>query len=259
MSSPKSRLVAIAFLSASGFLPQAIAGEARCTAYHEDRVLYLLGCCGDLVANYPGPRFPDPMSEVQRATRALEEIGAARMLSCYSPRHLGAQALTLNGIAARLMRAQALAIRSASESDMTIAVADAETAQRELLAFTASYPALAARLWHWIAMSFRRSGHTWEALAFVVRLPKNCCEQSEIEVVEGDLCFELGIDEAASQHYTAWLERSSPDSLCGHSAALRNAAELRRLGFAIPSAPSGGQGICMAGPDWRPYVSLPDK
>jgi hypothetical protein len=40
-------------------------------------------------------------------------------------------------------------------------------------------------------MSFRRSGRTWEALAFVAHLPKDCCEESEMEVVEGDLCFEL--------------------------------------------------------------------
>jgi hypothetical protein len=64
----------------------------------------------------------------------------------YSDRRIGAQELILNGIATRLMRAQALALTSASVSDTMTAVADAEAAQRELLAFTAAHPGLAARL-----------------------------------------------------------------------------------------------------------------
>jgi hypothetical protein len=227
----------------------------ECTEYYESRVAYLLGCCGDVpIADYPGPRFPYPMDEAELGTQALKEVDAARKSGCYKSGSAAAKTLALNAIGAHLMRARARS-HSASASYLDAAVRDADLAARDLRSFIVSYPKSAVRIWYWLAMSFRRSGRPWEALRFVSGLPESVSGQKEAFL--GDLYFDLAMFDAASEHYSRWLQASGTDSLCGYHTSIKNAAELRGLGFKIPPAPQS-QGVCVSLGDWQPYAGFPE-
>src|ERR1700693_6425543 len=123
----------------------------KCAEYYDTRIMYLLGCCGDLpIADYPGPTFPE-MGETERATRTLQEIKDSRTFRCNRTGSVGARTLTLNAISARLMRAQERS-KSKSATDLQAAVFDAELAVRDLQSFVDTYPASAERVWYWIRM-----------------------------------------------------------------------------------------------------------
>jgi hypothetical protein len=121
--------------------------------------------------------------------------------------------------------------------------------------FIVSYPKSAVRIWYWLAMSFRRSGRPWEALRFVSGLPESVSGQKEAFL--GDLYFDLAMFDAASEHYSRWLEASGTGSLCGYHTSIKNAAELRGRGFKIPPAPQP-QGVCVSLGDWQPYAGFPE-
>jgi hypothetical protein len=235
---------------------QQRAKPAKCAEYYDARIMYLLGCCGDLpIADYPGPAFPE-MGEAERATRALHEIEDDRRFGCNKPGSVGAGTLMLNAISARLIRAQARS-KSKSATDLQAAVLGTELAVRDLQSFVASYPGSAARFWYWIGMAFRHGGQTWKALAFVGGLPGNCCRSGEKDVFLADLYFDLGVFDAASAHYSAWLKASG--ELCGNDRALRNAGELRTRGFQIPPVPLSVPGSTCSSGQWYPsYIALPE-
>jgi hypothetical protein len=179
----------------------------KCAEYYDTRIMFLLGCCGDVpIADYPAPPFPE-MGETERATRALQEIKDSRNFRCNKAGSVGARTLTLNAISARLMRAQARS-KSESAADLQAVVLDTELAVRDLQSFVDTYPASAMRIWYWIGMAFRRGGHTWKAMAFVWGLPEGCCRSGEKAVFLADLYFDLGVFGAASEYYSAWLEWS---------------------------------------------------
>jgi hypothetical protein len=253
------RLLIVTALLAGAISVQAQqrTNAEKCAEYYDTRIMYLLGCCGDLpIADYPGPTFPE-MGETERATRALQEIKDSRNLRCNRAGSIGARTLALNAISARLMRAQARS-KSKSATDLQAAVLDAEMAVRDLQSFVDTYRASAVRIWYWIAMAFRHGGQTWKALAFVGGLPENCCRTGEKDVFLADLYFDLGVLDAANEYYSAWLKASG--ELCGHDRAVRNVEELRRRGFLIAPVPPSDPGVsCMSNGEWQPtYVTLPE-
>ncbi len=233
---------------------QQPANPTRCGEYYDDRIAYLLGCCGDQpIVDYPGPTFPDQMGPAERATHALAEIENAKRFRCHGAGSEGANKLSLNAISARLMRAQARS-HSRSTVDLNAAVRDSEQAMLDLQSFVNSQPASAQRIWYWIGMAFRRGGQTWKALRFVAGLPDRCCQSGEKDVFLADLYFDLGIFDAASEHYSAWLKALG--STCGHEASIRNVGELRRRGFHVPPVPTIAPGTCVSGGEWQPtYIA----
>jgi hypothetical protein len=227
-----------------------------CTTYYQERVAYLLGCCGDMeMSDYPGTPFRASMTDVERATAALGEISAAKRTRCYASGGLAAQTLTLNGVGAHLMRARARAT-SLNVNDLSLARIDSDVARQELLAFITKYPALAAKNWYWITMSFRRSGHSWDALNFLAGLPRGCCAMAEKEVLIGDLYYSLDLLASAAEHYSLWLKSASQNPGCGHAQSAKNAEELRRRGFVIPLIELGTSEQCVSGEAWGPYTGV---
>jgi hypothetical protein len=250
-----TRMALLLLLLCSAALSQGERAE-RCTQYHASRVGFLLGCCGDQRIHYPGPPFPDSMDEVERATRALREVEAATRLSCYTQTSRGARLLTLNGIGAHIMRAQARA-RFSPDSIPSSAQDDIKVASDELRRFVRLNPTTAVRIWAWIAVAFQLSGQLWDSLMFLNQLPKGCCDEDELNALRGDLMFDLGIYQAAAEQYSRWLAASP--SLCGHSRSLLNLRELRQRGFKVPLTSTDDSAKCAIVEDWQPYVVLVDR
>jgi hypothetical protein len=230
--------------------------ERECTEYHRARIAYLLGCCGDQPIDYPGPAFAPSLTRSELATRALREINAARRLRCYDASSAVAKALLLNEIGARLLRGSALP-GNATVRDVKAALNDLSTAANKLRAFVASYPAGAAGLWYWVAISFKLSGQLVDSLAFLIGLPVGCCRLEDVNVMKADLYFEMGMFEASASQYSSWLAKTTPESLCGRKQSLSNATELRRRGFSVKAAPTEAAATCVVGSEWTPYIDWP--
>jgi len=240
-----------------------LPGQTDCGSYYESRVAYLLGCCGDVVGNYPGPVFPGSLDNVQRGELALAEIDSATRRDCTNPRSAAALGMVLDKAGAHLLRAEALASKAVTqkgESRAALSAADDAVAAVSILKdFTSEHPAESSKLWGWIATAFWRAGNPWQALAFVSTLSAACCDEREIARFKGDVLFDLGILDSASFAYSQWLSGASPSLYCGEERSLQNAKELRLRGFAIPEASLQLGGSCGQADGWRPYIFLRTK
>ena len=233
--------------------------DTNCAKSQAERVSFLLGCCGDVpVSDYPGPPFPDSMSDLVRATRALHEIEEAKTLRCYDPKSDRAKTLMLNSIGARIMRAE-FYLRSPSDGNLNSGLVDVDDAARDLKHFAESERTAATQIWGWIASAFRRCGRLWDSLTFVSQLPNGCCEPGSVQATEADLLFELGAYEAASRQYSLWLTHFRPPSFCGYSSSVANTAELRKRGFKIPESSEDGLSACSIVGEWEPYMAFPAR
>lgn len=251
-----SFLVALLAVLVNGTLHADDAIGGRCTEYFEPRIKFLLGCCGDLGADYTGPPFPDSMSEFERASRALNEVEAASKMKCLDGNSRGAMALKLDRIGAHIMRAQAR-LRPSSGVARSAALTDVKASSDGLRSFVSSHRDVSFRIWWWIATAFRLSGQLWDGLTFLDQLPDECCA-GEAHAAKGDLLFELGGYQAAADEYSRWLLARDRRSLCGHATSLSHVAELRKRGFKMPTIPDENGRLCASGNDWLPYVVLPE-
>lgn len=234
MSSHVNRLLlTLLLLWPLGIRAADARSSAPCAQYHRDRVAYLLGCCGDQPRDYQGPLFNN-LPPVERATKAIAEIASSRKLKCYKPGSTEFKILALNRIGALVMRARALSSRSSSEGDLAAALVDADTARKELQAFVKTNPKDAVAIWTWIALSFRSCGYTFQALSFLRGLPAHCCQQDEVDVLSGDMYFDLEIYDASAQCYSRWLGNDNQSPICGRDISLGQASQLRKRGFRIP-------------------------
>jgi hypothetical protein len=170
----------------------------------------------------------------------------------------------LNRIGAHLMRARARTEGSISASEVSASLRDANIAARDLRVFADSHPETAIKLWMWVAMAFRRSGRPFDALAFLMRVERSCCEQNQVAALrmaalKGDVLFDLAAYSAAARSYSRWLSGADEPSLCGRDRSLSNVADLRHRGFDINGSPveRGSTGPCVTGSEWEPYVGLP--
>jgi hypothetical protein len=258
---------ALTVLSGLVVIPCAAGAPAEkgrdCGSYYMDRVAFLLGCCGDVTPNPPGPPFPAPLSKAQRAMLALNAISLAQKRGCVdsaSRKHLS---LRLESVGAHIMLAQALSVDAMTQTSGSGvargAAAEADSAMAILKAFTRQHPIESAKVWSWIAEAFRQAGNPWESLAFLSGLDANCCDPRQVARFKGDFLFDLGVVDAASVAYSRWLVGRGPSDFCGEEISLRNASELRRGGFTIPEPLVQPQGVCMPSPGWQPYVVFREK
>ncbi len=259
------RLLMIMAVATATFLngQQTSARTVECADYYLERVAYLLGCCGDQVVNYAGPRFPYPLSEMQRATFALKEIDRATATGCRQDGPEKRLDLLLNRVGALLLRARARLRVAQSAADLHTAEADAETASRELHALVAAHPRALEKLWFWVASSFRVAGRSWAALGYLSQLDRSsCCKQYLVNALKGDILFDLGVYDAAARAYSLWLGSADRHDVCAMEAHLARAAELHRRGFKIEGFPAKNPDwvVCGAGSDveWAPYVGVPN-
>lgn len=251
-------------LFAPSVIPEATDGSTLkrpgCGRYYMARVAYLLGCCGDVAPNPPGPPFPGSLSKGQRALLALNEIDLAQKRGCVdggSREHLS---LLLDSAGAHIMLAQALSVdavtQTAGSGVARRAATEADSAIAILRAFTGQHPVESSKVWSWIAEAFRQAGNPWESLAFLSGLEAKCCDPRQVARLKADLLFDLGVADAASVEYSKWLAGRGPSDFCGEENSLRNASQLRERGFTIPEVFRQSQGVCMPPLGWPPYVSL---
>lgn len=244
--------------------PARTAAAGKCAEYHLSRVAFLLGCCGDLPVAYPGDRFPSPLDDAQRATLALREIDFALRRPCRQDRPEHHLDLVLNRIGAYVMRARERAQRVKSLADVDASLNDAAIAASELSGFAESHPDAAAKIWLWIAMTFRRSGRPLETIWFLTNVEEKCCRKGtpdavQMAVIKADTWFDLAMYSAAADAYSAWLREASELSFCGRDRSLANVAELRRRGFTIKAYAEehSSAGVCVPVGEWEPYAGLP--
>jgi tetratricopeptide (TPR) repeat protein len=222
-----------------------------CTTDSEQRIANLLGCCGDVSQSYAG-------TEVERMTAAIDAIAATKREGCMnqeSPEYLE---VLLDQAGAYLARARARTSEERDQHAIIGVLSDTNKSVAIIEAFSLKHPKEASLVWYWIATALQKAGRPWMALEFVSMLDPHCCKQDQINEVRGELLFELGIYDAASRAYSAWLSQSS-DYYCGHSVSLSDAATLRHHGFSIPEVDEGPQENCFVLSGWVPYVRFPRR
>lgn len=224
----------------------ALHADEKCAKHYEQRVDYLLGCCGDTSTNYPGPLFPGDLDARQRAGLAIEE--ARRALNvCSEGKSLEYLSLTLDLAGAYLMRADAAVYKSTADrktDSLRAASRDADSALQILLAFNREHPSEAFRTWDWIANSLSQAGSPWGALVFLSRLPPGYADQGELRRFEGDLLFRLGMEGPAANAYAEWLSSPKVDECALGSFA--NVALLHQSGFRFSRYSRSENSICGA-------------
>jgi hypothetical protein len=221
-----------------------LRADEKCATYHEQRVAYLLGCCGDLSVVPPGPLFPGNLDARQRATLAIKEASLSRKVCTEkgTPEYLS---LILDMAGAYLMRANATTYTAKADTrtdSLRTAASDAASALQILLAFNREHPSESFRSWKWIATALNQAGSPWEALLFLSRLPPEYAEQGERRRFEGDLFFRLGMEGAASSAYAEWLSASNVDQCALESFA--HAALLENSGFRLPQHQRSENVLC---------------
>lgn len=228
-------------------------GDEKCETYHEERVAYLLGCCGDLGIDYPGPFFPGNLDDRHRATLAIEEAGGA-LKQCKdkeSPEYLS---LTLDMAGAYLMRADATMYAANNHTraeSIRTASSDSASALRILLDFERKHPSESFPVWKWVATALSRAGSPWEALQFLIGLPIADAEKGERSRYEGDLLFRLGMRGAAANAYGEWLSSRNVNQCAENSFAI--AAILENSGFRSLHYKRSENVLCDPPTDWFSY------
>jgi tetratricopeptide (TPR) repeat protein len=247
---PSMLLVSILITAATA----AYAGESvkrNCTSDSEVRIANLLGCCGDVSQGYSG-------TDVERMTAALDEIAETQRKGCLnqgSPEYLE---ILLDQAGAYLARARARISSEHGPRATIIASDDANRSVAIIEEFSLRHPKESSLAWYWIATALQKAGRPLMALEFVSKLDPHCCRQDLINEIRGELLFELGIYDAASEVYSKWLSQS-PDYYCGHSVSLSHVDTLRHRGFPIPKVDEEPQNICIDLSDWVPYVRFPRR
>ena len=230
-------------LLAVAFVPfrAVLCADEECARYHEIRVAYLLGCCGDVPIGYPGPPFPGKLNAHQRATRAIEEAARARKVCVTkeSPEYLS---VTLDMAGAYLMRGAARSHAERRADSLQRGAEDAASAKQILLAFTREHPSESFQVWRWIATALSQAGSPGEALEFLSRLPPQYAEEGEVHRVKGDLLFVLDDHDAAAGAYSEWLSAPNVDQCAVESFA--TVAKLEILGFRVPRYQRSENIIC---------------
>ena len=263
MFQEKTTRLNLVFIAVLPFLllVRADAGEsapAPSCSYYQARASYLLGCCGDLEGDYPGPRFPGSLSHGERARFALNEIETAYRKQCadrHSPEFLS---LALDKVGAYILLAQALTsevpAKEGRKPTYIEAAQKADLAATALTNFVSEHQPEACRVAPWIAEAYLRAGRQWQAVAFVSTQRPECFREGARFI--GDVLFDLGVLDAASRAYSNWLGGEGPSLVCdAERKSLSNAEELRQRGFDIPKFSIPLQEPCETLP-WMPYVFL---
>ena len=231
--------------------------KQSCAKYHEERVLFLLHCCGDVQKIvYPGPRFLGDMGDKRRAELALGEIKVA-MKTCNKDKPDRAYlSLQLDAAGANLMEARSIAVENSHE--WIEAGSSASRATAALKRFYLDHPSEAASVWKVIEYWLYESGGPWQALEFVNSLPTECCSKAELARVRGDLFVEVELRALAAQSYSEWIKIVSTPPTCGNEHSLSNVEILRRAGFDLPEFKAAKEAAC-SNTGFGYYVILPAK
>jgi hypothetical protein len=231
--------------------------QPGCAEYHEERVLFLLHCCGDVQkVVYPGPRFTGDMTDHRRAELALDEIKAA-MRACNEDRRDRAYlSLQLDAAGANLMKARSVAVET--NPAWNEAASSAEVATAALKRFYEEHPLEAASVWKVIEHWLHEGGGPWQALAFINRLPSESCSAAELAKVRGDLFTEIDLSALAAQSYSEWIKIGGTPQNCGNELSLFNVDMLRKAGFDLPALNVTEEILC-TNTGYAYYVILPHK
>jgi hypothetical protein len=229
----------------------------QCGPYHEDRVSFLLGCCGDISVYPPGPPFPDKLDDRERATLAIREARESLEIcgDKGSPEYLS---MILDMAGAYLLRSDAVteAGNTGTRAErLRRAAADARSALAILLAFEKEHPRESFRVWKWMATALSRTGSPWDALQFLVGLPVGDAEKGERSRYEGDVLFRIGLRGAAADAYVEWLSSAHVNPCAQDSFAM--AAVLETSGFRFLRYQRPTNVLCDAAADrFSYYISL---
>ena len=228
-----------------------------CTEYYEERVLYLLHCCGDVQkVTYPGPRFTNDLSDNRRADLALYEINTALRIcneDQHSPTYLSLQ---LDSAGAELMKARSVAVEGSHP--WKEAGTSAESAVVTLKRFYREHRPESASVWKVIEHWLNEGGGPWQALQFVNSLPAACCSAADLARTRGDLFTEVGLKSLAAKAYSEWINIEGSPSSCGNEVSSFNVGILRKGGFDLPVLRQGMEAFCIDS-GYGYYVILPHK
>ncbi len=231
--------------------------QQTCAEYHEERVLFLLHCCGDVQkVVYPGPHFTGDMTDKRRADLALVEIKAATKTCNKDGRDRSYLSLQLDAAGANLMKARAVAVEDNpawSEAALSAGLATAAVER-----FSEEHPLEAASVWKIIERWLQVGGGPWRALAFINRLPPGCCSAAELAKVRGDLFTEIDLSALAARSYSEWIKTTGALQKCGNELSLSNIEILRKAGFDFPVLNMTEEASCI-NTGYSYYVILPRK
>lgn len=231
--------------------------QQSCAEYHEERVLFLLHCCGDVQkVVYPGPHFTGDLTDNRRADLALDEIKAAMKTCNEDRRDRSYLSLQLDAAGANLMKARAVAVEDNPAWNKAASSAGLSTAA--LKRFYEEHPLESASVWKIIERWLQEGGGPWQALAFINRLPSGCCSAAELAKVRGDLFTEIDLSALAARSYSEWIKIGGTPQKCGNELSLSNVEILRKADFELPVLNITEEGPCID-TGYSYYVILPRK
>jgi hypothetical protein len=235
------------------------SAERDVCSYYEERVAFLLGCCGDVELGYSGPRFPRFDNRKDRAAAALKEIGIA-LKQCSNYQSAEHASLLLDRVGADIELSNRLIDSGEYPSSLAAvhqAANHAERAVEQLSIIINSYPKVVSNLWPWIAESFVKAGRPFEALSFLNSLHPSSSDQATFRKMRGDVNFALSAYASAADDYSHWAA-STHRSPCRDGISDANIAYLQNRGFKIATSMTepSQQSVCFGGDDWHPYLRL---